>query len=231
LRAMRAFARPLCRSALPRAAVAGAFPAAPTPATLACRAFAAKVGQKPKMEDGTLEGRYATALFMATSDRSDKVYQDLAGIRDMMKESPQFKLLIDTPGIEGSAKIQALDAINQKIKADPAILNFMKVLIENKRLGLLSRMINLYENFYRAEKGLVLCQVTSAEPLSTKQQAAVKAAMEKRAEKGSTLLMEYATNPAILGGLVVKMGEAVLDQSVSTRLERLQTQLLAPVLS
>ncbi|CAK0909845.1 unnamed protein product [Prorocentrum cordatum] len=229
---LRALARPLCRSALPRVALTASRPAAPhAPAAVACRALAAKAGQKPKVEDGTLEGRYATALFMATSDRSEKVYQDLVGIRDMMKESPQFKLLIETPGIEGDAKVKALDAIVQKIKADPAILNFMKVLIENKRLYLLSRMIDLYETFYRAEKGLVLCKVTSAEALTSKQQAAVKAAMEKRAEKGSTLLMEYTTNPAILGGLVVKMGEAVLDQSVSTRLERLQTQLLAPVLS
>merc|ERR1719343_343387 len=117
---LRALARPLCRSALPRAPVASARPAAPAPATVACRALAAKAGQKPKMEDGTLEGRYATALFMATSDRSEKVYQDLAGIRDMMKESPQFKLMIDTPGIEGDVKIKALDAIVQKTKADPA---------------------------------------------------------------------------------------------------------------
>merc|ERR1740121_811372 len=117
-----------------------------------------------------------------------------------MKESPQFKLLIDTPGIGSSEKIKTLDAICQKMKADPAIINFVKVLIENKRLSKLTRMINLYESFYRAEMGLVLCQVASAEPLSSKQQTAVKAAMEKRAEKGSTLL------------------------------ERLQTQLLAPVL-
>merc|ERR1712232_265782 len=148
--------------------------------------------------------------------------------RDKIGETPQFKLLIETPGISGDVKIKALDAVYKKTGADPAILNFMKVLIENKRLGKLSRMIDLYENFYRAEKGLVLCKVTSAEALTPKQQKEVKAAMEKRAEKGSTLIMEYTTNPAILGGLLVKFGEAVYDQTVATKLERLQTQLLAP---
>merc|ERR1712136_587276 len=52
----------------------------------------------------------------------------------------------------------------------------------------------------------------------------VQAAVEKRAEPGSQLLMEFNTNPALLGGLVVKLGESVYDQSVASRLERMQTQ-------
>mmetsp|Transcript_14786 Transcript_14786/g.16081 ORF Transcript_14786/g.16081 Transcript_14786/m.16081 type:complete len:182 (-) Transcript_14786:28-573(-) len=180
------------------------------------------------MEDGTLEGRYATALFMASKDKLDKVYGDLTALRTMMAESQELKLAIETPGIEPESKVGAFEAICSKASMDGAVVNFLKVLVENKRAHLLSRMIDIFENFYRAEKGLVLCKVTSAAPLSSAQQSEVKAAMQKRA-KGSELIMEYNTNPALLGGLVVKMGEAVLDNSVSTRLERLQTQLLAPV--
>lgn len=176
-----------------------------------------------------MEGRYATALFMASSDRLDKVHADLMSIRDMMNESKEFRLAVETPGIEPESKIAAFEAICKKAGSDPAVLNFIKVMVENKRTHLLSRTIDLFENFYRAEKGLVLCKVTSAAPLSSAQQSQVKDAMQKRAEKGATLIMEYNTNSALLGGLVVKMGEAVLDFSTSTRLERLQTQLLAPV--
>jgi len=186
-------------------------------------------GRKPKTEDGTLEGRYATALFMASSDRLDKVYGDLSALRDMMQESKEFKLMVETPGIDPDSKVGALEQVCKTAGTDEAVVNFLKVLIENKRLHLLQRMVDLFETFYRAEKGLVSCKVTSAAPLSSSQQAEVKKAMEKRAGAGATLIMEYSTNPAILGGLVVKMGEAVLDQSVSTRLERLTTQLLAPV--
>lgn len=196
---------------------------------LACRSFAAAAGKKPKMEDGTLEGRYATALFMASSGKLEAVYNDLTTLRDMMTESKEFKLMVETPGIEPEKKVAALEAICKKAGTDAAVVNFLKVLVENKRMHLLARMIDLFENFYRAEKGLILCQVTSAEKLTSAQEKAVKTAMQKRAEKGATLIMEYKINPALLGGLVVKMGEAVLDQSISTRLERLQTQLLAPV--
>ncbi|CAE8587520.1 unnamed protein product, partial [Polarella glacialis] len=121
------------------------------------------------------------------------------------------------------------DAVCKKAGLDDAVLNFMKVLIENRRAKLLLKMINIFEGFYRAEKGLVLCKVSTAEALSAAQMTQVKDAMQKRAEKGSTLIMEYTTNVSLLGGMVVKMGEAVLDYSVHTKLERLQTQLLQPV--
>merc|ERR1719189_3352532 len=165
-------------------------------ASVSYRAFAA--GRKPKVEDGTLEGRYATALFMASSNRLDKVYQDLADIREMMQESNEFRLMVETPGIDPDSKTVALEAICSQTGADQAVVNFLKVLIENKRMHKLEKMIELFEGFYRAEKGLVLCEVTSAEPLSSTQEARVKAALEQRAEQGATLLMEYKTNPALL---------------------------------
>lgn len=159
----------------------------------------------------------------------DKVYGDVASLRDMMNTSKDFKILIDTPGIDPKSKVKALESVCAKAGADASVINFLKVLVENKRLSKLARVADLFETMYRAEKGMVLCQVTSAAPLGASQQGQVKAAMQQRAAKGSTLIMEYNTNPAILGGLVVKMGEAVLDNSVATRLERIQNQLLQPL--
>merc|ERR1719401_2552208 len=153
----------------------------------------------------------------------------MAGLRSMMEESKDFKLLVETPGVDPESKVSALESVCKKAGSDAAVVNFLKVLIENKRIHMLGRIVDLFEVFFRAEKGLIPCKVTSAEPLSSSQQAEVKKAMEKRAEKGSTLIMEFNTNPTILGGLVVKMGEAVFDNSVATRLERLQTQLLVPL--
>merc|ERR1719343_455291 len=80
-----------------------------TPA--ASRSFAAAAGKKPKTEDGTLEGRYATALFMASSDRLDKVYGDLSVLREMMQESKEFKLMVETPGIDPDSKVGALEQV------------------------------------------------------------------------------------------------------------------------
>merc|ERR1719265_2985673 len=146
-----------------------------------------------------------------------------------MMESADFKLMVESPGIDPEAKVEAMESICAQAGMDGAVVNFLKVLVENKRMNLLGKMIDLFEVFYRAEKGLIPCKVTSAAELSSYEMDEAKAAMEKRAEPGQTLIMEFATNPAILGGLQVKMGEAVYDFSVSTKLERLQTQLLAPL--
>lgn len=193
--------------------------------TSAMRTFATK----PKVEDGSLEGRYVTALFMAVSDNLDKAYSDMTTLRAMMAESADFKLMVETPGIEPEAKIGAIESICSQAGMSAPVVNFLKVLVENKRMNLLAKMIDLFETFYRAEKGLIPCKVTSAKELSSYEMEEVKAAMQKRAEPGQTLIMDFATNPAILGGLQVKMGEAVFDFSVATKLERLQTQLLAPL--
>jgi len=197
--------------------------------TTGAKPAASTMGAKPKMQDGTLEGRYATALFMASGGKLDKVYADLSVIRGMMVDSQDFRLFIETPGVNPELKVAALGDVCAKTGADPAILNFLRVLVENRRIAKLAKIIDLFEAFYRDDKGLVPCKVTSATPLSSAQMADVKKAMEKRAEQGSQLIMEYATNPAIMGGLVVKMGEAIIDNSVATRLERIQTQLLQPM--
>ena len=139
-----------------------------------------------------------------------------------------FRLLVESPGIDPKTKVSTLEAGCKKAGAGEVTVNFLRVLVENKRINMLHRVVDLFETIYRAEKGLVLCKVTSATELNKSQQKQVKAAMEKRAEKGSELIMEFATNPAIMGGLVVKMGEAVFDNSVATRIERLQTMLLTP---
>jgi len=220
----------MARAALRPTIAPAMFPAAgkamqPLAALSSMRTFSAK----PKVEDGTLEGRYATALFMASGDRLDKVYGDLMSIRAMITESPDMKLLVETPGIDPNSKVAAVEAICKTASIDSAIVNFFKVLIENRRLFLLPKMIDLFEVFYRAEKGLVPCVVTSAKDLSKKEKTAVEKAMQKRAGAGTTLLMDFDTNPNVLGGLVVKMGEAVYDYSVSNRLDRMQTQLLAPL--
>jgi len=205
--------------------------AAPVTTQLSRTFAAAAEPVKPKHQDQTLEGRYATALFMASAGRFEKVYDDLVQLRTLMQESKDFKMLILTPGIQPDVKISTLEAVCKKMGTDAAVINFLKVLIDNRRLQKLPKMVDLYESIYRAEKGLVLCKVASAVELSKAQQSDVKKAMEKRAAKGSTLQMEFSVNPMLIGGLVVRMGEAVLDNSVQSRLERLQTQLLSPVTS
>eukprot|EP00392_Amoebophrya_sp_AT5.2_P002775 g2780.t1 len=106
-------------------------------------------------------------------------------------------------------------------------MNYLKTLLENRRLSQLKRMIDNYEQFYRAEKNQVICQVTTVKELADKEKQMVEAMLKKR-ESGRELILSYATNASILGGIVVKMGESVLDFSVQTKVDRLCSKLAAP---
>merc|ERR1719326_1435894 len=116
-----------------------------------------------------------------------------------MNESTEFRLMVETPGLQQDERVAAIEGVAQKASFDPAVVNFLKVLVENRRLADLAKVIDIFESFYRAEKGLILCEVTSATALSSAQQGQVKAAMQQQAGQGATLIMSYNSNPAIIG--------------------------------
>ena len=84
-------------------------------------------------------------------------------------------------------------------------------LLENRRLNDLDKMVTAFEGFYRAELNQVVCQVTSAKELDSSAKSKVEGALKARAGSGAKLIVSYDTNPGIMGGLQVKMGEQVLD--------------------
>ena len=71
--------------------------------------------------------------------------------------------------------------------------------------------------------------MTSVAELPAGERSKVEAALQKKAGSGSKLIVTYETNPALMGGLLVSMGDAVFDLSVSTKLDKLQGKLMAPV--
>merc|ERR1719388_370296 len=111
----------------------------------------------------------------------DKTMDDLTALRSFMQDSPDFNLFIGTPGITMEDKVKVLGALGSKVSMDPSTMNFLQVLIENKRIGLLEKCIDSYESMYRAEKGQVLCKITSAAELATPVKKQVADALQKRA--------------------------------------------------
>jgi len=150
-------------------------------------------------------------------------------LRSFLTESNDFKLFVETPGVSSDDKLGALEGIATKYGYAPVTTNFLKVLVENKRINLLEKMINAFEDFYRAEKGQVVCKVSSAEDLSAAQKKQVEKTLQGRAGSDAKLIVEYETNSALVGGLLVKMGDQIFDFTVSSKLDRLQAQLMAPV--
>merc|ERR1712098_563489 len=95
-------------------------------------------------------------------------YGDLGDMRSLLQESKDFKTFIETPGISPGEKMSALAGIS-KGWSSPLSTNFLYLLVENKRLSLLRKMVDAFEEFYRAEKGIILCSVSSAGEININQ--------------------------------------------------------------
>ena len=103
--------------------------------------------------------------------------------------------------------------------------NFVRTLAANRRLAVLPEIAELFDTLKDAEQGVADVTVTSAAPLGAGQQQELSAALAKRLKR--TVRLHCATDPALIGGAVVRSGDLVIDGSLRTRLERIAYELTA----
>jgi F-type H+-transporting ATPase subunit delta len=167
-------------------------------------------------------GRYATALFELAqeADAVDEVGGDLAGFQALMDESGDLRRLVRSPVFSADDQVSALDAISVHAGIKGLALNFIKLVAQNRRLFVLSDMIKAYRTLVAQSRGEVTAEVTSADTLTGKHLEDLKAAIE--ASVGRDVQLSTRVDPAILGGLVVKVGSRMVDNSLRTKLQNLK---------
>jgi F-type H+-transporting ATPase subunit delta len=169
----------------------------------------------------SLSGRYAVALFDLARDANalDGVAESLAALKAALAQSPDFRGLITSPVLSRDAAAKAIAAVAASMGLDPLTTKFLGVLAANRRLSQLPAMIRAYETLLSNHKGETLAEVTSAYPLTPAQVDALGKALKTRV--GRDVAVEAKVDPAILGGLVVKIGSQMIDSSIRTRLNSL----------
>jgi F-type H+-transporting ATPase subunit delta len=167
-------------------------------------------------------GRYATALFELAQETNsvDPVGADLTQFQALLDQSADLKRLVRSPVFTADDQIAALDAIGNQAKLGGVALNFIKLVAKNRRLFAIEGMIKAYRALVAAQKGEVQAEVTSAEPLSAKHIADIKAALKEKI--GQDVQLATRTDAAILGGLVIKVGSRMIDSSLKTKLQNLK---------
>lgn len=169
----------------------------------------------------SLAGRYALALFELARDgkQLDSVGKSLAAIKATLAESGDFRALTTSPLISRDAAAAALKAVGESLKLDSLTLNFLGVLAENRRLAQLGGIIRAFGQLVSNHRGETTAEVTSAHPLSSDQLDALATQLKSRV--GRDVALDVKVDPAILGGLVVKLGSQMIDSSIRTRLNTL----------
>ena len=166
---------------------------------------------------------YARSLFEVASDQGklDDVRSQLGEFADAMNDSRELQMFFFSPYFSTQEKQDGLDRTVSG--ADPILVNFLKLLIENHRMPVIFRVRRGYEDLWEQENRLLPVQVTSAVELD---RATVKSIGDRIAEQtGQKVDLSANVEPDILGGIVVRVGNQVLDASIRNRLEQLRKQV------
>ena len=169
----------------------------------------------------SLAGRYATALFELARDEKklDAVGASLASLKQALAESAELRELTTSPVTSRDEALRAVKAVAASMNLDPLSSNFLGVLASNRRLAKLGDVIRAFGQLVAAHRGETSAEVISARPLDDDQVAAIRANLKTRL--GRDVSVDLAVDPAILGGLVVKIGSQMIDGSIRTKLNSL----------
>ena len=170
-------------------------------------------------------GRYARALFdLATEHKAvAEVASALSSFQGLIDESEELQRLMRSPVFKSEDQTAAIEAIAAKAGIKGLALNFLKVMGGNRRLAAVPSAISAFNTLVSQSKGEATAEVTSAEKLSAKQLADLKAAL--KAATGSDVAIDAKVDPAILGGLIVKVGSRMMDNSLRTKLNSLKAAM------
>ena len=169
-----------------------------------------------------IAGRYAHALYEFTDERKelDAVAGDLRTLKRMIEASEDLRRLTRSPLISRHDQAKAMEALLAKAEFGATVRHFVGVAARNRRLFLLPAMIDAFLATLAARRGEVTAEVASAAPLAAPQVDALKAQLAKAV--GKSVNLEFKVEPALLGGLVVKVGSRMVDSSLKSKLQRLQ---------
>jgi F-type H+-transporting ATPase subunit delta len=169
----------------------------------------------------SLAGRYALALFELARDekRLESVSASLATLRQALAESEDFRTLTTSPLIGRETAVKAIGPVAEALDIDPLTRKFLGVLAQNRRLSQLGNVMHAFNLLAARHRGELTAEVTSAHPLADDQIDALK--QNLRTRMGRDIAVEMNVDPAILGGLVVKIGSQMIDGSIRTKLNSL----------
>jgi F-type H+-transporting ATPase subunit delta len=170
-----------------------------------------------------MAGRYAGALFeLAREDKAiDQVKKDLETFDDLIVGSPDLTRLVRSPVFGVEDQMKAISAILAKAKIKGLAANFLRVITANRRLFALREIIRGYRALVARHKGEVSAQITVAEKLSDKHLTALKSAL-RSVTGGKDFDLDVKIDPAIIGGLIVKVGSRMVDSSLRTKLNAIK---------
>jgi len=167
---------------------------------------------------------YARSLFEVAQEQGklDVVREELGQITEALEENAELRLFFYSPYFSTDEKREGLRST--VTDADPVMMNVLDILVENHRLPVLPRLRREYERRWREANNLLPVTVTSAVELDDA--VVERIGDEIGRQTGRTVELTREVDPSIVGGFVVRVGNAILDASIKNRLDNLRKQIV-----
>ena len=169
---------------------------------------------------------YGEALFelAVEENKVDAFAEEISAILDILKQNPDFVNLLNHPKISKEEKLQVMEEVFGG-KVSKEIQGFLNIVVAKERNKELMAIMEYFLDEVKAMKGVGVCYVTTPMELKDAQkEAVVKKLLETTDFK--TMEMHYAVDKALIGGMVIRIGDRVVDSSILTKLSNLEAQLL-----
>jgi F-type H+-transporting ATPase subunit delta len=172
--------------------------------------------------------RYARALVdivMAPGSplRPEDAVTQLAAAQALIDESPELRIALLTPAIQNSRKRAVMAKLLERTGGSPLIRNFIYVVIDHRRIGVIGEIREAFELQLDERLGFVRAEVSSAAPLNEPLSAGLESELSKLT--GKRMRLRFDVDPALIGGVVARIGSTVYDGSVRGELLQLGKKL------
>lgn len=177
---------------------------------------------KPPIQVFGTEGRYATALYSAATKKKalETVEKDLKTFQQKLNEDSRLSEFLLSPFVKKGLKAEGISGVCSKLKMSPLTNNLLTTLAENGRHKLVSSVIASFGTIMSAHRGEVICEITTAKPLDAIMNKEVEATLKLFLQKGEKSKISYKVDPAIIGGMIVFIGDKYVDMSMASKMKK-----------
>jgi len=162
--------------------------------------------------------RYAKALLVIGKEdgQAETYREELEGVAGLMKQEKELEQAICNPLYNAEGRKKVLQSVVDRLDLSVVMKSFLLLLFDKGRIGFLGNISEFYEKFADELKGVARASLVSAYELSSEAVEKIRTALSKRT--GKDVILEVEQDPSLIGGIVTRIGDLVLDGSIKTQL-------------
>ncbi len=177
------------------------------------------------MKNTAAARKFARALMEVglPGEEAGKFGEDLQALNEVFRDNPRLSRALLNPMNKLDERLAFMDEISRRVKASPAVAKFMDILVETRNIGLIKEIAEAYARLDDERTGRLRAAIEAPAPLPEDVLAEIRRRLEEIT--GKDVLLTFTVDPSLIGGLVVKLENTVIDGSLRTQLDILRERL------